>query len=187
MRMTVAPRDVKISKFLSYVLRHNPQKFGLELEPGGWVKVENLLAAANSAGIALTRDRLQTIVGRSDRPRFSFSADGRRIRANYGHSVPVDLQLAPVPPPEQLYHGTATRFLESIRKQGLLSRGRQFVHLSETPETASQVGRRHGTPVVLTIRAAEMHKNGWAFYQPAPGMWLTGYVPVEFIDFPDSE
>ncbi len=182
----MAAHDTKLSKFLSYVLRHHPQKYGLELEPGGWVKVDELLAAARRAGFALTLERLQKLIGRSDKPRFSLSADGRRIRANYGHSVPVDLKLVPEPPPERLYHGTATRFLESIRRQGLLSRNRQFVHLSETPEAALQVGRRHGSPVILTIHARQMHQCGHGFYHPAGGIWLTEHVPPEFIDFPPS-
>ncbi len=182
----MAARDVKLSKFLSYVLRHHPQKYGLELEPGGWVKQDELIAAARRAGFAITLERLQELIERSEKPRFSLSADGRRIRANYGHSVPVELNLVPEPPPERLYHGTAAHFLESIRRQGLLSRNRQFVHLSETPETALQAGRRHGRPVILTIRAGQMHQRGHGFYHPVEGIWLTEHVPPEFIGFPQS-
>lgn len=177
---------VKISKFLSLVLRHKPSTVGLTLDPGGWVQVDELLAAANNTGVPLNKDVLRQVVEQNDKQRFSLSADGSKIRANQGHSIPVNLDLEPVFPPEFLFHGTATRFLKSIQKQGLLPKGRNQVHLSPDKPTATKVGQRHGKPVVLTVQSGQMHESGFTFYRSANGVWLTDKVPVEFLLFPDS-
>ena len=126
---------VRTSKFLSLVLRHKPEKIGLSLDQGGWAKVDELLLKVNQAGVSLTKDLLQWVVDNNDKQRFCFSQDRRRIRANYGHSIPVDLDLAPSKPPEFLFHGTATRFVESIKRLGLVPKKRNYVHLSPDQQT----------------------------------------------------
>lgn len=175
---------VKISKFLSLVLRHRPETIGLTLDAGGWADVTELLAAAQRAGVALDSAVLEQVVAENDKQRFAFSADQLRIRASQGHSRPVELGLAPLAPPEWLFHGTATRFLASIRTQGLLPQGRQQVHLSPDAATAVKVGQRHGKPVVLTIQAGSMAAAGFRFYRSANGVWLTDKVPAAYIEFP---
>jgi putative RNA 2'-phosphotransferase len=175
---------IKSSKFLSLVLRHEPERVGLQLDSAGWVGVAELLEAVNRNGVPLTLEQLQHIVATSDKKRFAFSEDGARIRASQGHSVEVDLQYAPQTPPELLYHGTATRFLDSIRQQGLLKMQRHHVHLSAETKITLQVGARRGRPVLLTIRAGEMHRAGHVFYLSANGVWLVEQVPPQFIEFP---
>jgi len=174
----------KTSKFLSLILRHQPEVVGLKLEAGGWVAVEELLQALKQHGKPLTLEQLQHLVATSDKKRFAFSDDGLRIRASQGHSVVVDLQYAPQVPPELLFHGTATRFLDGIRKDGLNRMDRHDVHLSPDAVTALKVGGRHGQAVVLTIRAGDMHRAGHEFRVSANGVWLVKQVPPEFITFP---
>lgn len=170
-----------VSKTLSYVLRHKPEEFGLALDAEGWVSVAELLAALHARGHHVTPKQLHEVVATNDKQRFSLSADGAKIRANQGHSVAVELGLTPVAPPELLYHGTATRFLDSIRKDGLHSGNRQHVHLSADPATAVAVGSRHGKPVVLTVQAGRLHQAGGQFYLSANGVWLTAAVPPEYL------
>lgn len=175
---------VRMSKFISKVLRHAPESVGLRLDQAGWVDVDDLLAAARGAGVAMDRATLERVVAENDKKRFAFSADGARIRASQGHSVEVELGLQPVKPPEVLFHGTADRNLDSIRAQGLIPGRRTHVHLSKDEATAVNVGRRHGRPVVLRVRAGEMHRAGHAFYRSDNGVWLTSAVPAAHIDFP---
>jgi putative RNA 2'-phosphotransferase len=177
---------IKASKFLSLILRHEPERVGLTLGEAGWVGVDELLRAVNSHGRTLTLDGLKHIVATSDKKRFAFSEDGQRIRANQGHSVEVDLQYPPQTPPELLYHGTATRFLEGIRKDGLQKMGRHDVHLSAETKVTMQVGGRHGRPVLLVIRAGDMHRAGHVFRCSTNGVWLVNCVPPEFIEFPTT-
>jgi putative RNA 2'-phosphotransferase len=172
-------RYVQTSKFLSYVLRHNPTAIGLEPDPGGWAEVAELIRRAAEAGVQLDADRIKAVVRTSDKQRFRLSEDGTRIRANYGHSFDVDLGLEPVAPPERLYHGTATRFLESILEHGIQSMGRQYVHLSDDTATALAVGRRHGRPIVLVVDAAAMHSDGHPFLRSESGVWLVKWVPPQ--------
>lgn len=172
---------VKTSKFLSLVLRHEPDKLGLKLDPAGWVAVEDLLAACHTHGIALSRELLTAVVAQNDKQRFSFDENGTHIRANQGHSVEIELGYTPAVPPELLYHGTATRFLASIRQQGLLKGARYHVHLSADIETATRVGQRHGQPVILTVQAAAMAEDGLTFYLSTNGVWLTEYVPIAYL------
>ena len=171
----------RTSKFLSLVLRHEPAKAGITLDSSGWVRVDELLAGCAAAGVAITRDELATVVAQSDKKRFAFSEDAQRIRANQGHSVEIDLNLAPVAPPEHLFHGTADRFLEQIRQNGLSKQQRHHVHLSAARETAVEVGKRHGRPVVLRVAAGEMARQGHTFYCSANGVWLTDSVPPQFL------
>lgn len=175
---------IRTSKFLSLVLRHEPERVGLKLGDAGWIDVEELLQAVNQHGTPLTLDQVKHVVATSDKKRFAFSDDGRRIRASQGHSVEVDLQYEPQTPPDLLYHGTATRFLDSIRKEGLKRMERHHVHLSAETNITLQVGARHGKPVLLTIRAGEMTRAGHVFFRSANGVWLVDQVPVQFIDFP---
>jgi putative RNA 2'-phosphotransferase len=141
------------SKFLSLVLRHQPELIGIVLDDAGWTDVDTLLAKARAKGTSITRDELVEIVKSSDKQRFALSSDGTRIRANQGHSVEVELDLPPTPPPAVLLHGTVDKFLDSIRKTGLVKGSRHHVHLSADLETASKVGARRGKPVLLEIRA----------------------------------
>ena len=174
---------IRTSKFLSLILRHEPERVGLKLGEAGWVGVDELLKAVNSQGASLTLDQLKHIVATSDKKRFAFSDDGQRIRASQGHSLEVDLQYAPQTPPEILYHGTAVRFLDSIRQHGLKKMERHDVHLSAETKLTLQVGGRHGKPVLLTIRAGDMHRAGFAFRCSANGVWLVDHVPPQFIQF----
>ena len=173
---------IRTSKFLSLILRHEPARVGLELDAAGWVAVDALLSAVNRHGVSLTLAQLNQVVATSDKKRFAFSEDGLRIRASQGHSVEVDLQYEPQVPPEFLYHGTPERFVDSIRANGLNKGQRHHVHLSPDPSTASKVGERRGRPVVLKIRAGEMHRAGHVFYLSANGVWLVDHVPNQFID-----
>jgi len=173
----------KASKFLSLILRHEPERVGLKLDEAGWTEVEELLQVVNRHGNALTLHELKHIVATNNKKRFAFSEDGRRIRANQGHSIEVDLQYPPKTPPEILYHGTATRFLDDIRRDGLKKMGRHDVHLSAETKVTLQVGGRHGKPMLLIIRAGDMHRAGHVFRCSTNGVWLVNQVPPEFIDF----
>lgn len=177
---------VRYSKFLSRVLRHEPERIGLKLDAQGWAVVSDLLEKTHSAGMSLTRDLLEKVVAENDKQRFSFSEDGLRIRASQGHSLPVDLELEAAAPPELLYHGTATRFLDSIRERGLVPGNRNHVHLSKDEPTAVNVGKRHGRPVVLKIQARRMHDEGHEFFLSANSVWLTDCVPKEYIVFENT-
>lgn len=173
--------STQTSKFLSLVLRHEPGRIGLTLDAAGWTDVSALLAACAAHGVALSHAELARIVATSDKQRFALSEDGTRIRANQGHSIPVELALAPAEPPAVLYHGTVERFLPSIRAHGLVKGERHHVHLSAERATAERVGGRRGKPVVLEIRAAEMAAAGHAFFVSANGVWLTDAVAPEFL------
>ena len=172
------------SKFLSYVLRHEPQAIGLQLDAQGWASIEDLVTLTQGREVPLSRELIEAVVATNDKQRFSISPDGLRIRANQGHSLAVDLGLQPVRPPETLFHGTATRFLESIRSAGLAPQSRQHVHLSPDAETATRVGQRHGKPVVLQVRAAALFDAGTPFYLSENGVWLTPAVPLDYLIFP---
>jgi putative RNA 2'-phosphotransferase len=176
----------RTSKFLSLVLRHEPEQIGLQLDSAGWVEVDTLLAACRQHGTPITREELDEVVATNEKKRFAFSDDRQRIRANQGHSVEVSLGYVSQSPPPRLFHGTATRFLESIRAEGLIKRERHHVHLSADTQTAYQVGQRHGKPVILTIRADAMHAAGHVFHLSENGVWLTEHVPTRFIEYPNE-
>jgi putative RNA 2'-phosphotransferase len=170
------------SKFLSYVLRHQPDAIGISLDLEGWTDISTLIAAATKANMQLDRNVIQAIIAGSDKTRFAISDDGLRIRALQGHSTKsVNICYVEKLPPEYLYHGTATRFLEPIRKEGLRPGSRQHVHLSQDIKTAMIVGERHGKPVVLTVLAGSMHQQGYKFYQADNGVWLTESVPAHYL------
>lgn len=174
-------RSIKISKFLSYHLRHRPDKIGLELAPGGWVSVDELLAAAKKNSFDIERDELDEVVASNDKKRFSFNATGTLIRANQGHSLEVDLQLEPAVPPEVLYHGTGEGAVESILRRGLSKMSRHHVHLSVNMATAKKVGKRHGRPVIFEVNAAAMYEAGYKFYCSNNGVWLVDKVPSKYL------
>ena len=174
-------RKVRLSKFLSRHLRHDPAGLGLTLEPGGWVPIDALLAGTAAAGFRFTRDELDEVVRSSDKQRFAIDETGTKIRANQGHSAEVDLQLEPADPPAELYHGTADRNLAAILRDGLLKMARHHVHLSPDTPTATKVGQRHGKPVLLVIDAAGMRGAGHAFFRSANGVWLVDHVPPRYL------
>jgi putative RNA 2'-phosphotransferase len=169
------------SKFLSLVLRHRPAEIGLLLDENGWANVHELIEKINAKGNNLDINLLNEIVASNDKKRFAFNDDKTKIRASQGHSIEIDLNLQPSLPPEILYHGTATRFVESILKEGLTKQQRQHVHLSEKLETATAVGARHGKPTVLIIDAMQMHEDGLLFYKSENNVWLTDHVATKYI------
>jgi putative RNA 2'-phosphotransferase len=174
-------RRVKISKYLSKHLRHSPDALGLTLAPGGWVAVDDLLAACARRNFSLTRAELDEVVARNDKQRFAFDTTGTRIRANQGHSAAVDLQLEPVEPPDVLYHGTGQSAVDAILATGLSKMRRHHVHLSGDVETARKVGARHGVPVVFVVDCSAMRRAGHTFFRAANGVWLVDHVPPEYL------
>lgn len=175
-----------LSKFLSLVLRHKPDAIGLTLDSQGWASIDELIAKSDAAGNWFSRQDLLHVVRTSDKKRFSLSADGQRMRAAQGHSVAVELGLSPQQPPHVLYHGTATRFVNSILFGGLKPQERQQVHLSTDETTAHCIGLRHGKPVILKIEALSMHTQGFEFFMADNGVWLTDQVPPEFLSLSSS-
>ncbi|MGI8680007.1 MAG: RNA 2'-phosphotransferase [Jatrophihabitans sp.] len=173
--------QARTSKFLSLVLRHRPDKIGVALDPAGWVKVNELLAALAKCGQPLTRAELDAVVAESDKQRFVIDRSADRIRANQGHSIEVDLGLSEATPPAVLYHGTPTRNLDSIFAEGLCKQARHAVHLSLDVETAHRVGARRGGHVVVRVDASAMHEDGHRFAVSANGVWLTDAVPARYL------
>ncbi|MEV6942718.1 RNA 2'-phosphotransferase [Streptomyces sp. NPDC051172] len=175
-------RTVKVSKYLSKHLRHQPERIGLTLDEAGWVEIDVLIAAAAAHGFRFTREELNHVVAVNDKRRFA--VEGTRIRASQGHSVEVDLGLDPAAPPPYLYHGTVARNLDAIRAEGLRPMNRHDVRLSPDRETATRVGARRGRPVVLSVDAAAMHRDGHVFHVSENGVWLTQAVPPQYLCFP---
>ncbi|HVI03189.1 MAG TPA: alpha/beta fold hydrolase [Enhygromyxa sp.] len=174
----------ELGKLLAWVLRHEPDAIGLELDRAGWAEIEALLNGLRSYGHPCSHVELERCVATDSKARFSISADGLRIRAAQGHSIPIDLGLAPTQPPDQLFHGTPTRFVASILEHGLDRGKRHDVHLSTDPHTAVEVGRRRGAAVVLRVDAARMHRDGFEFRRSDNGVWLTQRVPPEYLSGP---
>ena len=179
--MAASEAHVKESRFLALILRHKPEEAGISLDEHGWANVDELVAGI-AAKRPFTREMLEEIVATDAKGRYSFDENHMLIRANQGHSVNVDVELKQEEPPAVLYHGTAERSLESIFDQGLIPKGRLYVHLSPDEETAIKVGSRHGSPAVLIVDAAEMHAAGITFYLSSNGVWLTKHVPPEYIN-----
>ena len=173
-----------LSKFLSWVLRHEPGAIGLELDRNGWVEIDRLLEACRAHGEMLSRDLLAEIVATSPKQRFAISEDGLRIRASQGHSIEIELGYQPEEPPELLFHGTVASSVAAIRADGLSRMERHHVHLSPDVATARSVGMRRGKPVVLRIAAGRMRRDGHVFFLSANGVWLTEHVPPGYIEFP---
>jgi putative RNA 2'-phosphotransferase len=177
----------RISKSLSYWLRHRPEAGGLALDERGWTPVASVLAALRAAGLPSDAETLGSVVSGSDKNRFELSEDRTRIRARQGHSVKVDLDWPAAAPPEHLFHGTVERFLPGIFAEGLKPMKRHHVHLSPDPTTATAVGARRGEAVVLRIEAGRMAADGHVFRLSGNGVWLTDHVPAGFIErLPDT-
>ena len=175
----------RTSKLLSLVLRHKPETINVELDSQGWIDIDVLLEALAANNHKISRDQLSEVVRENDKQRFAI--EGNRIRANQGHSISVELGLREQPPPDVLYHGTATRFLDAILKEGLKRMNRQHVHLSADLTTASKVGVRHGKLVILEVDTHAMANDGHSFYISANGVWLTDHVPPDYLTELNSE
>ena len=168
------------SKFISLILRHKPETIGITLDEHGWANVDELIA-----GIAKTHPIdmaiLEQIVAEDEKQRYSFNEDKTLIRANQGHSIPVDVELEEKQPPEILYHGTGEKYVSSINEQGLIPKSRLYVHLSGDEETARKVGQRHGKPVIYKGKSGDMYRDGYKFFRSVNGVWLTKSVPVKYL------
>ncbi|WP_299161327.1 RNA 2'-phosphotransferase [uncultured Tenacibaculum sp.] len=174
----------KISKFLSLLLRHKPEKIDLTLDKNGWAIVEELINKSKKAGTLFSKEDLELIVKTNDKQRFAFNEDKTKIRASQGHSIQdVEILTETQTPPPFLYHGTVAKFIAPIKETGLQKMNRQHVHLSLDKETAIKVASRRGKPVILTIRTDEMYKEGYKFYLSENGVWLTDNIPSHFIQF----
>lgn len=166
----------KTSRFISLILRHKPEEIGITLDEHGWANVDELLR-----GINIDMATLEHIVNTDDKQRYSFNEDRTLIRANQGHSIPVDVELEEVQPPEFLWHGTGEKYMNGICREGLIPKSRLYVHLSSDVPTATTVGKRHGEVVLLRIDARKMYQDGFKFYLSKNGVWLTAYVPVSYL------
>ena len=171
----------KISKFLSLILRHQPETIDLILDENGWANVDELREKCSKHKISFTLEDLDEVVETNDKKRFIFNEDKTKIRANQGHSIEIDLALIPQQPPDFLYHGTAQSNLDSILENGIEKRNRQQVHLSQDKETATKVGMRHGKPLILTIKTGKMFEDGILFYLSENNVWLTDFVNAKYI------
>jgi len=169
------------SKFISLILRHKPETIGITLDEHGWANVAELIERIGKTR-PFDMEMLEEIVRTDKKQRYSFSDDKTLIRANQGHSIPVDVELPVTEPPEHLYHGTGQKYVESIDRTGLLPKSRLYVHLSADTETAVKVGRRHGKTVVYRVLSGQMQKDGYVFYRSVNGVWLTKEVPVKYLE-----
>ena len=169
------------SKYISLILRHKPEVIGITLDEHGWANVEELIQGVSRTR-ALDRSLLEEIVRTDEKQRYSFNEDGSLIRANQGHSIPVDVELEALVPPEFLYHGTGVKFVSSIEKQGLIPKSRLYVHLSSDTSTAEKVGKRHGNPVVYQVQSKRMALDGYEFFRSVNGVWLTKSVPFTYME-----
>ena len=170
----------KTSIFISLILRHKPETIGIVLDEHGWANVDELIEGVNKTH-PLNREILDQIVAEDEKQRYSFNDDKTLIRANQGHSIPVDVELPETEPPEILYHGTAEKYETDIDRMGLIPKSRLYVHLSGDKETAVNVGKRHGKPVIYEVESGKMHRDGILFYRSVNGVWLTKNVPVEYL------
>ena len=171
----------KISKFLSLILRHQPETINIMPDENGWVNVDELIQKSNTAGVKLDVDILKHVVATNNKKRFAFNESHDKIRASQGHSIEVELGYEPQVPPKILYHGTTIRNMESILSTGLEKRQRQHVHLSKDTETAIKVAIRHGKPLILEVAALQMHHDGFKFFLSENGVWLTDSVPAQYL------
>lgn len=170
-----------VSKYMSLILRHKPEVIGITLDEHGWANTEELIAGIKKKYPKFGRTHLNIIVDTDNKQRYSFNEDKTKIRANQGHSIPVDVELEEKEPPEDLYHGTAEKYFDSICGTGLIPKSRLYVHLSKDIETALNVGKRHGKPVLFLIKAGEMYRDGYKFYRSKNGVWLTKEVPAKYL------
>lgn len=168
------------SKYISMILRHKPQVIGITLDEHGWAEVDALIEGVSKTH-PLTMEILEQIVAEDSKQRYSFNEDKTLIRANQGHSIPVDVELPETDPPEILYHGTGEKFTEAIDRMGLIPKSRLYVHLSGDTDTAENVGKRHGKPVIYEVESGKMHRDGYVFYKSVNGVWLTKEVPLKYL------
>ena len=173
----------KLGRFLSFILRHSPQTINIKLDKNGWTDVNELIKGINENGKKINFEMLNEIVETNDKKRYEFNENFTKIRACQGHSLDVDLELKSVMPPKFLYHGTAERFLPKIKSEGIKKISRQYVHLSETYETAYNVGKRHGKPFIIKVLAEKMYKDGIKFFISKNGVWLTDDIEVKYLEF----
>lgn len=171
---------IQTSRYISLILRHKPETIGITLDEHGWADVGELIAGVGRTH-PLDMALLEEIVRTDEKQRYSFNGDKTLIRANQGHSIPVDVELSRLEPPSVLYHGTGQKYVPSIDRQGLLPKSRLYVHLSADEDTAAKVGRRHGEPVIYAVQAGRMSADGYPFYRSVNGVWLTKEVPTEYL------
>jgi putative RNA 2'-phosphotransferase len=183
----VLTSERSISKFLSLVLRHDPESIGITLDAQGWTSISELLACSAAAGTQLDRETLDRVVANNPKQRFAISIDGLRIRANQGHSIEIDLGYETATPPDVLYHGTVAAAIAAICRDGLSKMSRHHVHLSAEMDTASVVARRRGAPVIIRVASGAMSRDGFTFFISANGVWLTDAVPAKYLQWPSTE
>lgn len=182
MRSGKLGRNKNTSKFISLILRHKPETIGITLDEHGWADVQELIDGINqSGGYMLDKESLEEIVHSDEKQRYSFNEDHTLIRANQGHSIPVDVELEEKTPPDILWHGTGEKYVELIDAQGLIPKSRLYVHLSSDKETAKKVGSRHGRPVIYEIDCRQMVTDGYRFFESANHVWLIKEVPVKYM------
>lgn len=174
-------KHVKLSRFLSLVLRHKPEEIGLTLDDQGYLPVDELIQGINNTGRMIDKRILDEILSSDDKQRYSYDYTGTKVRANQGHSIEVNLGLQKKTPPTILYHGTSEKFVRAIEKEGLIRKTRTYVHLSKDIETAKDVGSRRGEPVIFEIDTESMIKDDYEFYVSENGVWLTEKVPVQYL------
>jgi len=177
----MSKNEMIISKFLSLVLRHQPETIGIQLDKNGWTDVNELIEKTKNYGIKFNRETLNHIVATNSKKRFAFNDTLDKIRASQGHSVEIELGYTNQKPPEILFHGTAEKFVQSILDTGLEKRNRQHVHLSSDLETAIKVGQRHGKPFIFNVLAEQMYNDNFQFYISENGVWLTDNVPTKYL------
>ena len=173
--------DNDTSKYISLILRHKPETIGITLDEHGWANVSELIAGVNKTH-PLDTEILERIVAEDEKQRYSFNVDKTLIRANQGHSIPVDVELEEVAPPDILYHGTGEKYTASIEGQGLIPKSRLYVHLSGDIDTARKVGSRHGKPVIYEVKSGKMYRDGITFYRSENGVWLTKFVDAKYLE-----
>ncbi len=171
---------IKISRFISLILRHKPETIGITLDEHGWANVEELIVGVNKKYL-IDIQILEKIVNEDNKNRYSFNEDKTMIRANQGHSIPVDVELKKLNPPDILYHGTGEKYVESTERQGLIRKNRLYVHLSDNIEIAEKVGKRHGKPVIYEIDCKKMIEDGIEFFKSENNVWLVESVPVKYL------
>lgn len=172
----------KLSIFISLILRHKPETIGIKLDDYGYADVNELIEKINNTGRNINIEILEQIVKEDNKQRYSFNDDRSKIRANQGHSINVNVELRELEPPKYLYHGTATRFLDNIKNEGIIKQSRLYAHLSRDIDIAVKVGKRHGTPVILKINTGKMYENGYKFYLSENNIWLCKYIPFEYVE-----
>ncbi len=172
--------EINTGKFIALILRHKPEVIGIHLDKHGWANVDELIAGISKTQ-KFDRAMLEEIVRTDNKQRYSFNEDKTKIRANQGHSIPVDVELEQKTPPDILWHGTGEKYVSSIEAEGLIPKTRLYVHLSSDPDTAIKVGSRHGKPVVYEVAAKKMQDDGHVFFQSVNGVWLTRHVPAKYL------